>query len=240
VSLKPFKFKQFTVEQDRCAMKVGTDGVLLGAWASLEHNPQNILDIGTGTGIISLMLAQRSLAENIDAVEIDDNAYEQAMSNFENSLWADRLFCYHAAIQEFASEMDEEENYDLIISNPPFYSEDYKTQNAARNLARFTEALPFQHLIVCASHLLSKTGKFVVILPKAEVEQFIQISEENKLFLCRKCEVRGTETSIVKRVLLEFGFNKGTLIINELTIEKARHIYTDQYTSLVQDFYLKM
>lgn len=240
MSTKPFKFKQFTVEQDRCAMKIGTDGVLLGAWASLEHQPYNILDIGTGTGIISLMLAQRSAAENIEAVEIDDDAYEQATSNFENSPWADRLFCYHAAIQEFASEMIDEEPYDLIISNPPFYTEDYKSQDSARDTARFTDALPFQHLIVCAAHLLSEIGKFAVILPKKETAQFIKISEENNLFLQRICKVKGSETSISKRVLLEFGFLKTTLISESLTIEKERHEYTKEYLNLVKDFYLKM
>ena len=103
-----FKFKAFEVAQDRCAMKIGTDGVLLGAWAPLAHLPESILDIGTGTGVIALMLAQRSEAMTIDALELDDHAYEQAMENFETSPWGDRLFCYHAHLYEFAAEMDEE------------------------------------------------------------------------------------------------------------------------------------
>jgi len=115
---KPFAFKKFSVNQDRCAMKIGTDGVLLGAWATISHNPFSILDIGTGTGILALMLAQRSHAENIEAIEIDDAAFEQAADNFENSPWGDRLFCYHAAFNEFVEEIDDK--YDLIISNPPF------------------------------------------------------------------------------------------------------------------------
>ena len=120
-----FTFKQFAIEQDRCAMKIGTDGVLLGAWAPIDNHPFSILDIGTGTGIIALMLAQRSAAQQIDALEIDEAAYEQATDNFENSPWNDRLFCFHAGLDEFIEEPEDE--YDLIVSNPPFYSEDYKT-----------------------------------------------------------------------------------------------------------------
>ena len=194
--LLPFKFKQFSVAQDRCAMKIGTDGVLLGAWVSLENNPESILDIGAGTGIISLQLAQRSTTKTVDAVEIDDDAYEQCSENFEASPWGDRLFCYHASVQEFASEI--EEKYDLIVSNPPFFSEDYKSDNDARDIARFNDALPFQHLVVCASHLLSEKGVFAVILPKKEEEHFIQLASENNLYPQRICEVQGTPNSEIK------------------------------------------
>ena len=240
MSSTPFQFKEFSITQDRSAMKIGTDGVLVAAWTSLSHNPKNILDIGTGTGVIALIIAQRSFAKNIEAVEIDDNAYEEATSNFENSPWADRLFCYHASIQEFASEMSDEEPYDLIISNPPFYTEDYKTNDKARDLARFTEALPFQHLIVCTAHLLSENGKFVVILPKKEEASFVEISKENGLFLNKKCDVKGTEVSPVKRTLLEFSFEETAVKHTSLTIEISRHEYTPAYTALVKDFYLKM
>lgn len=116
--MKPFKFKEFTINQDRCAMKIGTDGVLLGAWTSLNNNPFSVLDIGSGTGVLSLMMAQRSAAQNIEALEIDADAYEQCSENFENSSWADRLFCYHASLLEFIEEI--EDTYDLIICNPPF------------------------------------------------------------------------------------------------------------------------
>ena len=146
MSQKPFKFKQFSIDQDRCAMKIGTDGVLLGAWSSLDHRPESILDIGTGTGLIALMLAQRSDAELIDALEIEENAYEQAVENFEKSDWGDRLFCYHAGFDEFVEEMQDEDKYELIISNPPFYAEDYTSESASRNKARFAEALPFSEI----------------------------------------------------------------------------------------------
>ena len=152
---KPFHFKQFTVQQDHCEMKIGTDGVLLGAWASLQNTPTSILDIGAGTGIIALQLAQRSSAELIDAIEIDENAYEQCVENFEASPWGDRLFCYHADMNEFTEEMTGE-HYDLIVSNPPFYSEDYTSGNSTRDMARFTQALPFEHLLDSISLLLSE------------------------------------------------------------------------------------
>src|SRR5690606_23546709 len=142
---KAFQFKQFTIEQDRCAMKIGTDGILLGAWVELK-DPYSILDIGAGTGVIGLMMAQRSDAGLIDAIEIDDDAYEQCVDNFENSPWNDRLFCYHASLNEFAEEMKDEEKYDLIISNPPFYTEVFKGSDEVRNLARFADALPFEDL----------------------------------------------------------------------------------------------
>jgi tRNA1Val (adenine37-N6)-methyltransferase len=245
--LKPFKFKQFTVEQDRCAMKIGTDGVLLGAWVSIKNNPFSILDIGAGTGIIALQLAQRSNAEMVDAIEIDENAYEQCVDNFENSPWGDRLFCYHASLEEFVEEI--EEKYDIIISNPPFYSpplpsasppKGEKIISTSRELARFNDALPFDELIESVSQLLSDEGIFAVIIPRKEEENFIKMASEVNLFPNRICRVRGTETSEEKRSMLEFSFEKISPKIENLTIETSRHIYTEEYQNLVQDFYLKM
>lgn len=236
--MKPFQFKQFTVEQDRCAMKIGTDGVLLGAWVSVENNPFSILDIGSGTGIIALQLAQRCDAEIIDALEIDENAYEQCVANFENSSWGDRLFCYHASLEEFVEEI--EEKYDVIISNPPFYSEDHKTSNESRDVARFNDALPFDKLIKSASRLLSNEGIFTVIIPKKEELDFIKMASEVNLFPNRICRVRGTPTSEEKRSLLELSFNNSAPKIEHLTIETSRHNYTENYIQLVKEFYLKM
>lgn len=236
--MKPFKFKQFTIEQDRCAMKIGTDGVLLGAWVSVKNKPFSILDIGAGTGIIALQLAQRSNAEMVDAIEIDENAYEQCVDNFENSPWGDRLFCYHASLEEFVEEI--EEKYDIIISNPPFYSEDYKTSNESRDVARFNDALPFDELIESASQLLSDEGIFAVIIPWKEEESFIKMASKVNLFPQRICRVRGNENSEEKRTMLEFSFEKVSTKIENLTIETFRHNYTEEYKNLVQDFYLKM
>ncbi|GEQ84553.1 tRNA1(Val) (adenine(37)-N6)-methyltransferase [Patiriisocius marinistellae] len=240
---QPFKFKQFSVSQNRCAMKIGTDGVLLGAWTSIEQQPQTILDIGSGTGVIALQLAQRSFAETIDAIEIDSNAFEQCTENFENSPWGDRLYCYHASIQEFTQEIVEEndfEGYDLIVSNPPFYTDDYKSENKERDIARFEDSLPFQHLLVCASNLLTEDGVFSVVLPKKEENSFITLAATVGLFPKRICNIRGTETSAVKRSLMEFTFQQKKIENESLVIEKERHDYTEEYIGLLKDFYLKM
>ncbi|WP_100802434.1 tRNA1(Val) (adenine(37)-N6)-methyltransferase [Ulvibacter sp. MAR_2010_11] len=219
-------------------MKIGTDGVLLGAWVSLKDNPFSILDIGAGTGVIALQLAQRSRAEMIDAIEIDENAYEQCVENFENSPWADRLFCYHAGLDEFVAEMDD--SYDLIVSNPPFYTDDYKSEDASRDTARFAEALPFHELIDGVGSLLSDAGCFAVIIPKKEEVSFTKLASEVNLFPNRICHVRGTATSEEKRSLMEFSFRKTPPEITQLTIETTRHNYTEDYKALVQDFYLKL
>ena len=236
---KAFQFKQFKIKQDKCAMKIGTDGVLLGAWASLENQPFSILDIGAGTGVIALMLAQRSFAELIDALEIEENAYEQCVDNFENSDWGDRLFCYHAALDEFAEEM-EGETYDLIISNPPFYDENFTSTEENRNLARFTEALPFEDLVKYSAQLLAEKGKFCTIIPHKNEEEFIQLASKEKLFPQKITRVRGHKNSPIKRSLLQFGFEQTTLETSELIIEIDRHVYTEDYKNLVRDFYLKM
>ena len=234
-----FQFKEFTVQQDRCAMKIGTDGVLLGAWTPITNNPISILDIGTGTGIIALMLAQRTNAEQIDALEIDEEAYEQSVDNFENSPWSDRLFCFHAGLDEFIDEPEDE--YDLIISNPPFYSEDYKTENAKRDLARFQDAMPFEDLIEAADLLLSENGIFSVIIPFKEEAPFLAITKEYELYPIQITRVKGTPTTEIKRSLLAFSRKENVdFPIDELIIETARHIYTPEYVELTTDFYLKM
>ncbi|NRD21880.1 methyltransferase [Winogradskyella litoriviva] len=238
MSSLPFKFKEFSVNQDRCAMKIGTDGVLLGAWTSILHNPHNVLDVGAGTGVLSLMMAQRSFAENIEAIEIDADAYEQCAENFENSNWADRLFCYHASLLEFVEEVDDK--FDLIICNPPFYSEDYKTENESRDLARFNDAMPFEHLVFAVANLLSSNGIFSIIIPNKEEEKFIDLASKYKLFSNRILRVKGNPKSEIKRSLIEFSFTKNETHTSELIIETARHQYTDDYIQLTKDFYLKM
>lgn len=236
--MEPFKFKEFTVHQDRCAMKIGTDGVLLGAWAGLEIEPDSILDVGAGTGVIGLQLAQRTFAHTIDAVEIDHDAYEQCQENFEASPWGDRLFCYHAAFQEFAQEIDE--RYDLIVSNPPFYTEDYKTPDPKRDQARFNDALPFDHLLVCAAHMLNDDGVIALILPYSMEGDLVELAGQIGLHPARICRVRGQLESPIKRSMIEFCKTNKEPIESELTLEIARHEYTPEYRDLVSKFYLKM
>ena len=246
--MSKFQFKQFSLEHDRCAMKIGTDGVLLGAWTPIDNNPFSILDIGTGTGIIALMLAQRSSAEQIDALDIDENAYEQASDNFENSPWNDRLFCFHAGLDEFVEEPEDDpsdselaQQYDLIVSNPPFYTDDYKSNCEQRDLARFSDAMPFEDLVEAAALLLSENGIFSVIIPFKEEEKFLVLAAAYELFPLKITRVKGTSTSEMKRSLLAFSRNEmNDFPIDELIIETARHIYTPEYIELTKDFYLKM
>jgi tRNA1Val (adenine37-N6)-methyltransferase len=237
--MSKFNFKQFSIEQDRCAMKIGTDGVLLGAWTPLINNPISILDIGTGTGIIALMLSQKCSAQQIDALEIDEEAYEQAVDNFENSPWSDRLFCFHAGLDEFVEEPEDE--YDLIVSNPPFYTEDYKTENDQRDLARFADAMPFEDLVEAADLLLSENGILAVIIPYKEEDNFFALANEYELYPIKITRVKGTPNAEIKRSLLAFSRNENVSVLtDELIIETARHVYTPEYIELTKDFYLKM
>ncbi|MEH6769605.1 tRNA1(Val) (adenine(37)-N6)-methyltransferase [Maribacter arcticus] len=232
-----FRFKQFEINQDRCAMKIGTDGVLLGAWADIK-NAESILDIGAGTGLIALMLAQRSNAEVIDAIEIDSNAYEQCVENFENSLWGDRLYCYHAGLDEFIEEI--EDLYDVIVCNPPFYTESVISGDLQRDQARQNEFLPFNELLEAVSVLISENGIFSTIIPFKEKDDFIRIAATFDLFPSRCLRVKGNPAAEVKRVLLEFTALEKAYKVLDLTIEKERHVYTIDYINLTKDFYLKM
>ena len=237
--MKPFQFKKFTINQDQCAMKIGTDGVLLGAWAKL-NNPFSVLDIGAGTGIIALQIAQRCDAEIIDALEIDADAFEQAVENFEQSDWGDRLFCYHASLQEFVDEIEEE--YELIISNPPFYTSTFIKEEVEekRALARHSENLPYAILLQSTAKLLSKTGSCAFVIPFEEEENFLKITSQNNLFPNRITRVKGNQNSLIKRSLLQLSFKESAIEIDELIIEIERHVYTEKYIDLVKCFYLKM
>ncbi|UMY66699.1 MULTISPECIES: tRNA1(Val) (adenine(37)-N6)-methyltransferase [unclassified Flavobacterium] len=235
----PFQFKQFTISQEKAAMKVGTDGVLLGTWTPVDHRPQTILDIGAGTGLIALMLAQRTTADQIDALEIDADAYEECVANFENSPWNGRLFCYHASLDDFMDEL-EDETYDLIVSNPPFYSSGFGSGDEKRDTARQNAALPFTDLCEAASLLLSEDGVFCVVIPYVEEQAFVATAVENDLYPFRITRVKGTPTTEIKRSLLAFRSTRPNVLIDELIIETARHEYTADYIALTQDFFLKM
>ncbi len=247
--MSAFTFKQFTVAQDRCAQKIGTDGVLLGAWATPAiNNPTSILDIGTGTGIIALMMAQRFTNAQIDAVELSTDAHAQATENFEESIWADRLFCYHASFQEFYEEI--EDRYEFIVSNPPFF--DGKTlKNSGvvideRQQARFDDALSFEELLYGVYKLLETNGTFCCVIPATREKHFLEIAAHYHLFPSKITHVKGTDSSPVKRSLLQLRFRfelddpPFEAVKSLLIIEQKRHQYTNEYKELVKDFYLNM
>jgi len=235
---KTFHFKKFRVQQDHCAMKVGTDGVLLGAWTSLTRNPQSILDIGAGTGLIALMLAQRSDAGQVDALEIDQAASEQCAENFQASPWGNRLRCYHTSLQEYVA--NTERRYDLIVSNPPFYSETVPGRAANRDLARQNRTLPFEALIAGVGSLLGQTGRFCAIVPYREESRVRSLAGAYSLFLRRITRVKGHPSAPLKRSLLEFSREDLLPETGSLVIEEGRHQYTASYRDLTSDFYLKM
>lgn len=238
MSNSTFQFKEFTVQQDRCAMKVGTDGVLLGAWTAISKDVNSILDIGSGTGLIALQLAQRSGAEVIDAIEIEADAFEQTVDNFENSEWADRLYCYHISLQEFVDEIDEK--YDLIVSNPPFYNDTFKKLNEKRALARHTNKLTFEDLLLGIKKILSDQGTANVIIPFKEEPKFLEVAKHNHLFPSKISRYSGHKDAELKRSLIELNHKKSNPIEESFFLEHSRHEYSEHYKNLVKKFYLKL
>ncbi len=229
-----FKFKQFTVFHDKCGMKVGADGVTLGAWADV-NGAETILDVGCGSGLIALMLAQRSDAK-ITALDIDENCVRQSKENIENSLWKNRISVKHFSFQDFADSTTE--TYDLIVSNPPFFNNSLKNPSQARSVARHTDTLPHLDLIKNAIKLLNEKGKFCVILPITEGENFIKLAEKEGMFCGQKVTIFPNYVKPAKRLLLEFRKEKTDCKVSEITIEKERGIYTDEYRKMVKEFYL--
>ena len=228
-----FEFKQFRIEQQRSAMKVGTDGVLLGSWTPVK-NAQRILDVGTGTGIVALMLAQRSKAQ-IDAVEIDSLAATEAKFNFDQSAWKHRLRVHNIEFQSFASASSQK--YDLIVSNPPFFTNSLKTSDPALTLARHNDSLPFDELILGAHRLLTETGRFCVIIP---IDNFTQFRESARLvgfYLGQLAYVIPKTGKAYKRILLEFTVEKGYPEACEIVILDPQGEFTDQFKSLTSPYY---
>ena len=234
-----FKFKKFTVWHDLCSMKVGTDGVLLGAWSS-HGNPLKILDVGSGTGLIALMLAQRFPEAKIDAIDIDVSAYEQTSANVTGSPFSDRIMAVHISIQDYA-QLDTEVRYDLIVSNPPFFENSFKSPDSGRTLARHTDTLPLTELLACSAQLLAPSGRLAMILPYSRAEAIIDEAVSNGLLLAEQTDVIPVVGAIPKRSLLSFVPAETPVqpIRNELTIEWSRHVYTDEFKQLTADFYLK-
>ena len=231
-----FRFKQFAIKQVKSAMKVGTDGVLLGAWAD-ACGADYILDIGTGTGLISLMMAQRFNA-NIVGVEIEQNSYKEAVENINNSKWKDRIKIQHTSFQEFAKST--KKKFDCIVANPPYFANSLKTPDSNRNFARHTDSLSFEDLLFGVYVTLSPKGKFTLIIPFSNKDSFIKLANKVSLFCTRQLIIKSKPELEPKRIIMEFGFDKKEIDSNILIVENAkRHDYTDDYINLTKEFYLK-
>ena len=234
---KGFTFKQFHIDHSRCAMKVGTDGTLIGAWFSTPCNNCSILDIGTGTGLIAIMAAQRFPAAQIIGIDIDSDCIAQAEENVAASPWSERISVQNKPLQEFTSS----DGFDAIVSNPPYFVDSLLSPDDQRSTARHTNSLSFSDLSQSVERLLKPDGIFSLILPPTEAEQFLSAAR-GRLFLTRRCEVWSTPTSGVKRVMMQLqkAVPQQLPQIEKLIIEdKGPMGFSDDYKHLTQDFYLR-
>lgn len=234
---KKFKFKQFEIAQDKCTMKVGTDGILLGAWADVKEANQ-ILDIGAGTGLIALMLAQRTPSAHITGIEIEEHACTQAKENAANSPWNKRVLIKEDSIQAFAKFPDTE--YDLVVSNPPFFSGGTFSDNEQRNNVRHTVKLPTGELLQAARKVMTRNGRFCVILPFIEGLRLVDQAKSYRLFCSKIVEVKGKAAKNVERLLLQFETKEVEIQKDSLVVYNDDGTYSDEFVALTKDFYLKM
>jgi tRNA1Val (adenine37-N6)-methyltransferase len=231
-----FTFKQFFVAHDRCAMKVGTDGVLLGATAPVSQ-ARRVLDIGCGSGLIAMMLAQRSQAQTrIDAVELEPSAAAQADENFRESVWATRLAVYAQDITAYAAEHPSE--YDLIVSNPPYFESAVACRDAARNAARYTETLTHDTLLECAKNLITPEGLFCVVLPYDIGLAFETLAHRQGWFSAWRMAVRDRPGKPLNRLLLTLSRQSVERVDKELALRKSEGVYSEAFCALITDFYL--
>ena len=217
-------------------MKVGTDGVLLGAWTKPSSYPHQILDIGTGTGLVAIMLAQRFSRSQIHAIDIDQASAEEALFNAHSSPWSERLNISHCALQDYNPSI----KYDLIVSNPPYFRNTTQSQDPARATARNNDSLSLEYLVEKSHKLLNENGELVLIIPSNEFETIQSLAVKFNFYINKLCWVKGNHQSPIKRLLIALSKNKEILEENSLTIEKSRHNYTQDYKNLCQDFYLKL
>jgi tRNA1Val (adenine37-N6)-methyltransferase len=228
-----FQFKQFRVEQAQAPLKVGTDACILGAW-SQQHAPNNILDIGTGTGLLALMLAQRYQAP-VDALEPDDIAARQAAENFSNSPWKDRIQLHSLPLQEFLPAY----SYDLIVCNPPFYASHLKTDNMSRNMALHQEALSFRALAQHSSRLLEDSGQLFVLLPPRQMQEFELEARQQGLYVQQRLLINDRPLLPVHRTVFSFGKKAPAREqISHLTIRDSNGAYSPHFIELMKDYYL--
>jgi tRNA1Val (adenine37-N6)-methyltransferase len=230
-----FQFKHFIIHQDRCGMKLSTDAVILGALASHEASAR-ILDIGTGTGVIALMLAQRYPDASIEAVELDKDAYVQATDNASLSPWKDRVKLFHRSFQEYSE--SNPGGFDLIVSNPPYFPYHLKSQDLQRNLALHNDALPFAELVSGVASLLSPKGQFWVILPERQMQDFEKLAVDKGLFPYKKVIVRNHPDAPVLRLVQAFSFFKRSPTEKTLHIRDGNRNYSLEYRELLKDFLL--
>ena len=227
--MKPFQFKQFSIYQSKNVFRVGTDGVLLGA-ASTVSNATNILEVGTGTGLISLMLAQRNTEAQIEAIDINESAVELAAENFKNAPFKKRLAVSLADYKNFNTK----EKYDLIVSNPPYFKENQSNKDI---IARQQTELSFESLIEKSKSLLTEHGLFSVIIPFEAGDLFEELCNSHQLHLRKRLTIYGMINSKPKRLILEFGFEDKETIKTELVIEKSPRQYSDEYLKLTEKFH---
>ena len=232
----PFRFKQFTVDQTDCAMKINTDGVLLGAMA-VADNPAAVLDVGTGTGVIALMLAQRFTAARIDAVEIDTDAAQTAKRNFEASPFADRLTLYAAGFENYFEQYPERK-HDLIVSNPPFYIGSLKSPGAKKTLAKHTDTEFFERLTIAVANHLTANGCCWLIFPETLAEIIRGLAGTHSLFLQQMFNVQSYPQSQPHRVVMCLGFKETVPQRNTLVIYNAEKVYSEAYKVLLQPYFL--
>lgn len=236
LSKKPssFQFKKFSVQHDRSTHKVGTDGVLLGAWVNTE-GCHSILDVGTGSGVIALMMAQRTPPDTrIDAIDINPNDAEQARENVLHSPWPEKIIVHHVRLQEFESHPA-----DLIVSNPPFFKNSAKPPSASRSQARHTDTLSQEELLTHGNRLLAPSGRLAVVLPDAEGRKFVQLAESNGWYCARMCFFHSRESKPAERVLLELTREQKPLHHEKLVLYKGESlVWTDAYRALTGNFYL--
>jgi tRNA1Val (adenine37-N6)-methyltransferase len=231
-----FKFKQFNVDQSGCAMKINTDGVLLGAMSD-AGSPKAILDIGTGTGVIALMLAQRFTDAKIDAVEIDESAAETAERNFKTSPFVQNLTVYPSGFEDYFKQFSERK-YDLIVSNPPFYIDSLKSPGVKKSLAKHTDVDFFERLFKSIAKHLTPNGCFWLIVPAAMQETLDLLAAGNKIFPRKTINVQSYLNSEAHRIVACFGFDKVPVENGKLSIYKSVNVYADEYKKLLQPYFL--
>ena len=227
-----FSFKKFTIHQDKTAMKVTTDACILGAYTDV-HKAKKILDIGTGTGLLTLMLAQRTEAE-IEGIELEEVAYNQAVENINGSIFQDKIKIYHADIQSF----EPRNRYDLIVSNPPFFNNHLKAETQSRNNALHTDTLSFEDLLKSVIRLLSPNGTFVVLLPLYESAILEEMAKQLGLFANKKLNIHHREGSKILRIITTFGFTKTEIQEETLLIKNLDESYSFDFQVLMKDYYL--